>query len=478
MINLLWIDALLWLSLPTALNIARLFDPGGTRVFAFLVLVLIFLNNAVLKPALSVKHSKHLYKEAVRQHTHMAPIVAVTVLTIVLIICYVRALGFYYSISNVIANAGIQMLVPLAFVMSMVNAQTQKERHLLIHSIILSLPLHVLFNVIAYAAGFGGSESLDMAMAEERGNQLLGLVGITMARVSFPLTFGTNIFGAVSALSTLICVCYILYTRSFLRWACVFLLPINIGALILTDARGATAATVICGLMALWAIRHHRRIWVLYPAVLLTPVFPHITYRLFDVANHSTTFSFLVRSGSQGSRLGVGTGRGEIWEYIAKYYSDFEWIHLIGYGAFGHASSHLSAGYSWIFNSIGTTIMGCHNAFFQYLIDGGYIGALIWVAFLFVFVWEGDRLIKADTAPKAFKAIIVSFAFLLVLQSQTETFGTLYTTEILDFMVMALLAIGFLTKADEHSAGPSSSAQKRKTFRWGLPSAPRMTLNA
>lgn len=469
MIYLLWVDVMLWLSLPTALNIARLFDPGGTRVFAFLTLICIVLNNILLKPALSVKHSRMLYKDPIRERSHMAPILAVTVLTIILIVCYVRALGFYYSFSNVIANVGIQVLVPLAFITSMVHARTSNERHLLIHAIIMSLPLHVLFNVIAYAAGFGGNEVAGETMLEERSNQLLGLVGIVMARVSFPLTFSTNIFGAVAALSTLICVCYILYAKGLLRWTSLMLLPINVGALILTDARGATAATVICGLLALWAIRNHKRIWVLYPAVALTPLFPHIAYRLFDWANHSSVFSFMVRSGTQGSRLGVGTGRGEIWQYIASRYADFEWIHLIGYGAFGHASSNLSAGYAWIFNAMGTTIMGCHNAFFQYLIDAGYLGAFVWVGLLFVFVWQSDKLIRADRTPQSVKAIIVSLTFLLVLQSQTETFGTLYTTEILNFMVIALLAIGFITKAAETIADHPDNETKIQGFRWGLP---------
>jgi len=419
---------------------------------------------------MSVQHSHRLYRDRVANHARLGPIVVITIFTAVLMPSIVRAMGVSYSLSNVVANLGILVLIPLSFVLSMIQAKTQDDRQLILNAAFLSLPLFVTVNVVALAAGISNpnrAEASEMLM-DERMNQTLALVGISMMRTSFPIASGTNVFGAVAALSTLICLYYTVYSRGAPRWFALAVLPVNIAALILTDARGATAATILCAMMAGWALRNPLRIRLLYIPVLLTPFFPSIAYRLFDLANNSSALSFLVRSGTQGARLGVGTGRGEIWNYLTTRYQDFQWEHLIGYGAFGHVSSRLSAGYAWIFNDMGVTLMGSHNSFLQYLIDTGYLGAIIWLALLLMFVYHSEQLVRSAT-PKAYKAVIVSFTFLLIVQSQTETFGTLYTPEILTFLTIALLAIGFLTRSGETSPASAPQADKRSSFRWGLP---------
>jgi hypothetical protein len=262
------------------------------------------------------------------------------------------------------------------------------------------------------------------------------------SRTKFPLTYGTNIFGTIAAASTLICFFFTATSEKILgKMLAGTLLFTCLSALVLTDARAATVSTIFCITAAVWINKRPSRIKLAQALVLISPLIPFIAYRVFSWLNNSDAVGFLIRPGELGGRLGVGTGRGYIWESFAAHFENFEWVHLFGYGAFGHISSNISANYSWIFNSIGNTEMGAHNSFLQYLVDGGYTGAAFWLIFIFVLAMKINS--ASNTMPKPIKLSYLGLILLVVIQSQTEITGTVYSQEITYYLVCATIIAGF-----------------------------------
>src|SRR5690606_3673007 len=146
------------------------------------------------------------------------------------------ALGVRYTLVNAVANSGLFALAGLATVTSFVQAKTKEDKTLLTHAILMSLPLLVAANIATYAVGLSGTVDVSEAAASDRINQTLGLLGITTTRISFPLTFGVNGFGAIAAVSMLICSFQATYTKGWIRASALVLLPCTLAALAMTDS--------------------------------------------------------------------------------------------------------------------------------------------------------------------------------------------------------------------------------------------------
>jgi hypothetical protein len=469
MIHRPWLTAALWMSLPTVINAPLLIDRGGTKIAGLAFLLGIMLLNAVVVPAMSIRKTKLLYRKKLEDHCDIGVLVMVAAMAILLTVSVFRALGVSFTFSNTFANAGLIVLTPLALAMSMVQAETRENRQFLMYAVLLALPVYVAANVTLFALGFSNQGSVAEAMVDERANQTLGLIGITATRVAFPLTSAVNGFGVVAAASALISFFLSLYSKGWIRFGAITLLPITLSAIILTDARGAALAAIMMGTATVIVLRFPKLLNFNFLLIGLTPFLPSLGYRFFEAANNGTVLAFMIRPGAQGARLGLGTGRGEIWKAILNFFSDFEPIHLIGYGAYGQITSHASRAYAWVFNDFGQTTASCHNTFLQYLLDTGYLGAALWLAFVTVLTLQARKALSIPDLPIASKALITCVPLLTVGLSQTEVFGTLYTPEILLLILSALVASAFLTPGAAISTSRQRARDKSARQRQFLP---------
>jgi len=320
--------------------------------------------------------------------------------------------------------------------------------------------LLVAANIATYAVGLSGTVDVSEAAASDRINQTLGLLGITTTRISFPLTFGVNGFGAIAAVSMLICSFQATYTKGWIRASALVLLPCTLAALAMTDSRGAMAYALLAGTFAYLTLKRPPLIKLTFIGIALTPILPSLGYRLFHAANHGQMFSFMTRPGSQGAKLGFGTGRGDIWEAVLSHLTNPSFQHLIGYGAYGQTTSGVSKQYAWVFNELGSSHASCHNTFLQYIMDGGYIGGAMWMAILIAFAFQARRLVESPSASSGVKAIVTALLSLTLLQSQTEAFGAIYTPEILILIITMVALCGFLS-----TTGPVAHTEQPVQWR-------------
>ncbi|MDE2402314.1 MAG: O-antigen ligase family protein [Burkholderiales bacterium] len=446
------------------MNAPLLFIPGGSRALAILVLLFIMAINGLIVPATSIKKSRLLFNVKISEYCAPVPLAVTVAFSCLLAICTVRGLGVFYTFSNTIANAGIFVFAVIAITVSLIQAETTENRNQILNAVFFSAPLYVAINLILFVLGLAGNRENTGLDSEAGVNQTLQLIGITTKRIVFPLAPGVNGFGAIAAFSLLICAFYGAYAKGLLKYGALIFAPLVLVALALTDARGATLAAIAAGIGALWLKKHPGWIRGAYSVLLITPLIPSLAYRFFDFANQSSLFSFATREGDIGARLGVGTGRGEIWKSILGLFSNFEPIQLVGYGPFGQAISGVSSQYAWIFNELGASLMSCHSAYLQYLIDMGYIGVIAWLGMLATIIYNTSKMLNSANEKNSTKLIATSLLLLTLIQSQTETIGTIYTPEMLIFLLVITVASSFHAQG-QAVIDKSSILEKTKTYK-------------
>jgi len=449
----LWFDCFIWAILPTSLNVLRVLDPNGPKHVALVALLALLVKNLVFAPATSLHGLKSIYSTSVFKVVPARTILVIYLLVQILFIADIRALGSYYTFSNAIANNVLLVFGPVALLTSLMIAETPERRTTIFRAFLLGYPLYMLINVGLFAAGMRSA----VIEIEDDSNQVLGGLGLHIGRALLPLGYGKNGMGTLAAASLLICL--FSWSRGWgwmARLAYVVLGLFSLVAIVLIDSRAALAFSFLAIGIALRARRSWRFVRLGKWIILAFPLVPILAVWMFDVINKAGGISFLIRGGDSGARLGVGTGRGAIWGAVLDRLSQPEWIDLVGYGNFGHIESRVSAAYAWVFNSLGGTINGVHNAFLQYVMDCGYLGGAIWLSMLFVLFSNLQRIGRERRVAGVELAMLAVSAF-VYLQSQTEPLGTIYNPESL----MLVIGLCIFSGAMSLSRAPAGGAVAR-----------------
>lgn len=434
-------SSLLFLIVPIAFNVMRLRDADGSRMPAVGVLFLIIFLNLFLMPGLSASEQRRVYATTLAKIFDVRILAFLCIYLLVAAVATLRGIGYFYTIKGALAMVVILFGTVLAYASSLVRVRNDSERNLLILSVLFSLPFFVLANIVMYVAGAASAPVL----ADVRPNSLLGLVGVSMGRAFFPLAYGTNTFGAIAAVSMVICALMVWCGRTWVVKGAAFLffLSSSVGA-VLTDSR---AGIVFAAMAIFWCVLLGRG-KVLAPVMLGTVVLsifvPFAGYELMHVANQHGWGGGLIREGTQGASLGVGTGREAIWGGVIDQLKNFEVEQVIGYGAYGHFTSGASAAYSWVFNEFGSTASASHNTFLQNVLDNGYVGAALWITLL----WKVVHLLMIDIKDggedySRYRLVGVGLVLFLLMQSQTETYATLYQLESLFLLIGLVVVLSF-----------------------------------
>lgn len=290
--------------------------------------------------------------------------------------------------------------------------------------------VYVATNVALWIAGVESSTP-NFDSPESEFGWLLGLD----ERVKFPLAEGINNFGVVvgAALTSSL----VFLRRGNHRRLGFLGLLISAVAIIAVDSRGAFAAALIAaGLVLL--LTHRRRSEVLPWLALSIPVSSYLV-----TLGVTASAPFVGESLSRNTGdFATGTSRVVLWDIVTSYLADFEWVHLIGFGMYGHRSSGLSSNYLSLFRGYQTPDLNTlHNAGFQYIIDTGYIGLGTVVLVMFVCL---RRLAIAQSRERsasttALLALLVYCCFV----GWTDAAPTIHGRELFMLWLMVLIAAVF-----------------------------------
>lgn len=243
------------------------------------------------------------------------------------------------------------------------------------------LALYLCVNFAAYAAGFHGSMTTE---GDYGGNRLLSFVGISGDRISFPISSGPTAFGPIAGMLTTIGLCLLIFPNTRMQRFFGFLAALlGLVGVFLVDSRSALVSIPMAFFLAYSFTRSAKLRKTLLVFVVLLPFVPLIMVGIVQVLSQTEIAAVFQRQSGFAQKLGVASGRENIWLSVIHLFANPDPIHFVGFGAYGHIISGVSKEYSWVFNQAGAALATAHNASLQVLLDCGYIGVAIWVVLVY-----------------------------------------------------------------------------------------------
>jgi len=214
-------------------------------------------------------------------------------------------------------------------------------------------------------------------------NRILSPLGVTIDRITFPISGGQNATGILAVLMFSIAAAAItLYQSGWRRILAVVTCALCILSVVLADAKGG-----YLGLLAVIAVvflRHRPKaiISVFALAATLT-ILPLIAKAVVAVVPPEIIFKFFGQNLPSGfdAVAVLTTGRNFIWDVsINKLIGDPVNM-LFGYGVRAHLTSGVSAEYAWLFG--GNNLHTLHNWLLQIVFEYGLFGLTIFLMVYF-----------------------------------------------------------------------------------------------
>lgn len=264
---------------------------------------------------------------------------------------------------------------------------------------------------------------------------LFSYLGVHIERVSFPLTEGFNnyssVIGAIFTLSTINAFLLRYKVQSHLLYTFVFLIT-----LLMIDSRAAILyPLMILGL--LYVIKKYENIRKLRMLFIFPVIGPLALMTLLPIIGQLEAFSFLARSSED---LATGNSRFLIWGISFAEFIDFKFLHLFGFGEFGHLGSGASKLWADIFgNWENSESKSPHNTMLVILFDYGYLGLALYLLMLLRFL---SNIIETWAVKKRANLLFLGFFLYNLLQGVTEsTFGFYFMNFVYLFIALTIINI-------------------------------------
>ncbi len=226
----------------------------------------------------------------------------------------------------------------------------------------------VAVNVVLHLVGYVPSGQASSTGLEAT---ILSALGVSVERVSFPMSGGVNGIAPTAAVGFAVCATFaVLGQRRKLA-----LLPaaLSLYALLLTDSRGALLAGLLAAALVVFTRRRRRRFgWV----AIALPVLPALVAVSLGALEDTPVAARLDRSGA--SSISQGTGRTAVWEATWTELSEPKLDHIFGYGQKGQVASNVSVSYASLFQD--DIDASAHSVILQTLLDLGWFGFLCLLA--------------------------------------------------------------------------------------------------
>lgn len=209
-----------------------------------------------------------------------------------------------------------------------------------------------------------------------RSESIYYFTGVEINRSSFPLSNGINNFGSFSGATCVLLLSFFITTKKKkYKIIALSLSILSLIALLLLDTRSAMLA-IIAILLGTYFLNEFTYLKIAKYIIIIIPLLPVILVVSNFFLHFLYNFTFLMRSDEES---GTGNGRDSIWIYCLMELMDFKFIHLFGFGEFGHVGSKISNLWSDGFtNYADSKYITTHNLLLQLIFDIGYVGALVY----------------------------------------------------------------------------------------------------
>jgi O-antigen ligase len=291
-----------------------------------------------------------------------------------------------------------------------------------IKTIVMPLFILVILNFLGYLLNINNEDNVGIASGESVAVMMSG-IGIHMTRVNFPFSPGYNSYSSLIGILFFISLYGVFFIRRYRRF--FFLLVIvSMLTILFVDTRSAFLIPLFL-IPLFYVLRKTKK-----PKIKLLPlitVFGNIIIiSLLTIVSQIPELSFLERSSGD---LETGNSRVIIWGFSALEFFNFKWIHLVGYGEYGHYASGASQGWAYIFSKWeNPEFTSPHSTLFLILFDYGYLGLLLVVLMQY-------KIIKAVkcfwNVSRSMSILLISFFLYWNFIGMTESFFGLYTNKIM-----------------------------------------------
>lgn len=272
--------------------------------------------------------------------------------------------------------------------------RNMEDRSVLVKMVLYGYSIYILANLVLHVLGVQPENTLYLA---EYPTQMLSHLGFPSNRILFPMADGINNFGLLTG-AVMVGLMNIL-RKKLGAWEKIFiflLILVCFSVILLTDSRGGLLFSILA--IAITFIPR-KGLAVLKWIPFLGSTMP-LLFSVFAPAFLAKYFGFLNRSSigwdsratsptelacveSMKSSGNLLSNRTVIWSKVVGGLSNFQPIHLIGYGFRGQITSGISAQYACLFAShIDSLMATSHNIWLQLILDIGYLGLLITLIFL------------------------------------------------------------------------------------------------
>jgi len=286
---------------------------------------------------------------------------------------------------NTIMGRLLTLLLIVVFCWIIAKSYSQSEKSTRVWNYLtLGLATYVTINVMGWGLGLHNNYS------ENLQNLDVIRAGVIFSfwnkKILFPFSANTQVFAAESGLLATLAYVGILHGLDSHRnsvgyWYCLFL---GAFGLVASNVRSALVAVLIVFLVSMsWKLLYKRYMPIIMVTIILVPVIFLVFSDSISGALSSVSFNVaqLARSGNV-AELATLNNRIYFWQILFNKLSTFDPIHLIGYGAFGQVTSGLTRAYVGYWTNPDAITL--QNAFLQHLVDIGYIGFVVFVAWIMI----------------------------------------------------------------------------------------------
>jgi len=322
---------------------------------------------------------------------------------------------------------------------------------LVVYFVICPFAIFSLINLVLYFMGVTiqgvNYESNDSYVPDAV--LLQRLFGISAKRVVFPLVTGINQYsdyvGAVFSISLTFFFYFKKYRYITGSAAFIFLLT-----LAFTDSRGALIYPfMINGVIYFINKRKRiRRSWRL--ATILVVLGPLLLFVALPFLGSLGLFDALSRKSGD---IESGNTRFFIWGIAGLEFLNFKFIHLVGWGEYGHFASGASRLWSATSDRENAEFaLSPHSTFFSILFDYGYLGLVTYL----ILIWQSFNKVRY-IATRNIKLALPLFSFMLynIIAGFTESFGGVYLFNYMVLFCVVIIVINvqhYLLKKQELAA--------------------------
>lgn len=352
-------------------------------VFDSLIIFLLLLLNTVLGKFIVFKVLVNLlliYSIANRSSVLKYNIInankPILLLALLLIISLIRSNNPNYDELTIVYKIYF-FIIQSIYLLTLVNdvkLNNNKDLYKFIEYIVVyPFALFCIINFVLYTNNIAFEDTGEFEDLDTGESVILASIGIRLSRVIFPLSNGLNALSTVvGAIFTITGSLIIIGKR--LSVLNVISMISFIVILLMIDSRMAIFSPLLIFIILLFRNKIFSFVKLLFNITpYLFVIIPLILLLLLPFLNY-------ISVSREGESLDSDFIRFIIWGISLKIFTNFNLLHLIGYGEYGHYGSGASKSWEDIFVSWGgSKTITAHNAALSLLFDIGYIGFVYFI---------------------------------------------------------------------------------------------------